>query len=96
MTEASIQRDALRPTDDTHPRTTDYRDLVIEELVTSEAELRARVKDLESDVDSYRLLAQQGIHALRHLTVERDRLRQRLQCLLAELKWLRDQQRRAA
>jgi hypothetical protein len=95
MTNASIQR----PTDDqaiTHLRTTDYRDLVIEELVTSEAELLARVRDLEGDVISYRLLAQESLTMLHRLTVERDQLRRRLKRLAADLRWLREQQRTAA
>jgi hypothetical protein len=37
--------------------------------------LRARVADLEADRDSYRLLAQQTLHALHHVTLERDVLR---------------------
>ena len=54
----------------------DHRDLVIEALADDEALLRERVASLEADVAGYRDLAIEGIHALRALTIERDRLRE--------------------
>lgn len=53
----------------------DHRDLVIEALADDEALLRERVASLEADIAGYRDLALEGIHALRALTIERDRLR---------------------
>ena len=47
------------------------------------------VGDLTADRESYRALAQQALHALRHLTVERDRLRVRIRALLERLRVLR-------
>ena len=54
----------------------DYRDDVIETLAMSEAGLIDRVVDLTIERDSYRLLAQQLLHALHHVTRERDVLRE--------------------
>jgi hypothetical protein len=50
-------------------------DLVIEALADSEASLRERVQSLEQDVEAYRGLAVEAIHALHYVTRERDRLR---------------------
>ncbi len=62
----------------------DYRDIVIEELADAEALLLERVESLEEDVQSYRLLAQEAIHALHDLARERDRRRERHHRLLDE------------
>lgn len=51
------------------PQRIDYRDVAIEQLAADEAALRARVASLEADVESYRLVAQQAIHAVHRLTV---------------------------
>lgn len=56
---------------------------VIEVLACSEAELRERVLSLEADVESYRLVAQEALHALHRLTVTHTRLRDRHAELLA-------------
>lgn len=53
----------------------DVRAMVVEALAGAEAELRERVLSLEADVDAYRELAQQALHALYDLTLERDHLR---------------------
>ena len=50
-------------------------DVVIGTLALSEAQLCERVLELEADVAAYRLLAQQAIHALHRVTIERDILR---------------------
>lgn len=60
----------------------DYRDLVIDELAMSERFLLERVSRLHADVESYRELAQQAIHALATATKERDCARHRLRLLL--------------
>ena len=74
----------------------DYRDIVIEELADAEALLLERVASLEADVQSYRLLAQEAIHALHDLARERDRLRERHHRLLNEYRALREDLLRAA
>jgi hypothetical protein len=74
---------------------TDYRDLALEHAAADHVELVARVADLEDERAAYRVLAQEAIHALHHITTERDRLRDRLYRLLDELRGLR-QERRAA
>lgn len=56
-------------------------DALVEALAYGEAELRERVLSLEADVESYRLLAQQAIHALHDVISERDRLRHQLHML---------------
>lgn len=75
--------------------TRDNRDLVIEQLADSEAELLERVAQFEADRDSYRLLAQQAIHMLHDLTQQRDRLRASHHRLLDEYRRLRAQIMRA-
>ena len=50
-------------------------DMVIEDLATSEAELRDALNVVTADCEAYRMLAQQAIQALHDLTRERDRLR---------------------
>ena len=74
----------------------DYRDLVIETLSDSEAELRARIVDLEFERTAYREISIVAIGALRGMTLEGDRLRDRLQHLVEEVRALRSDQRRAA
>lgn len=69
----------------------DYRDLAIETLADAEAELLDRVVDLMIERDAYRLLAQQAIHRLRELTVERDQLRASHHRLIDEYRTLRAQ-----
>ena len=46
----------------------DYRDIVIEDLAASEAELREQVSLLEAERDGWRLLAEQAIHYAADLT----------------------------
>jgi hypothetical protein len=95
MGNASKTNDSL-PQENAPRAAADYRDLMIEELIDSEAELLARVADLEADVASYRELAQQALHSLHYLTCERDRLVQRLRVLHDELHALRALERNAA
>ena len=76
-------------------RQRDYRDLTIEHLTADKLELLDRLRDLEADLQSYRELALAGVHALHHLTRERDHLHVRLLVLLEELRAL-DPTRRAA
>lgn len=69
----------------------DYKDFVIE-ILSDEAVLRAeRIASLEAEVISYRMLAQEGIHALHHLTVAHDRLRESHYRLIDEYRALRVQ-----
>jgi hypothetical protein len=74
----------------------DYRDLVIETLSDSEAELRARIVDLEVERATYREISIVAIGALRAMTLERDRLWDRLRHLVEDLRVLRDDRERAA
>jgi hypothetical protein len=53
----------------------DHRDIVIETLADSEAELIDRVGSLMVERDSYRALSQAAIHQLYALTAEVNRLR---------------------
>jgi hypothetical protein len=62
----------------------------------AEADLRERVASLDADCRAYRMLAQQAVHALHELTVERDRLRDRVRQLCNEIRALRRSERRAA
>ena len=57
------------------PSRRDYRDSVIEEFADQLQVMYERAIDAEADRDSYRLLAQQLLHALHHVTVHRDLLR---------------------
>lgn len=59
-------------------------ELVIEDLALSEADLRARVADLEGDVVTYRNLLQVALAVSADLTNDRDRLRSRYHALLDE------------
>lgn len=56
-----------------------YKDLAIEEAV-------ARIADLEHDLIVYRELAVEAIHALHHVTRQRDRLRCENRALREQLK----------
>lgn len=67
----------------------DYRDLVIEMLVDSEADLLERPAHREADVDAYRLLALEAIHRLHDVTNQRNRLRAQHYRLLDEYRTLR-------
>lgn len=49
-----------------------YLDMAMEILADSEAELRERIASLEADVEVYRLIALQAIHALHDVTIQRD------------------------
>lgn len=74
----------------------DYRDLAIEMLADSEAELLDRGVDLMIERDPYRTLARTAIHELHALTVKRDRLRAQHHRLLDEYRTLRAQTMREA
>ena len=67
----------------------DHRDLAIEDLVE-------QVASLEVDVDAYRALAQQALHALHELHVQQRLHEQRYVRLLEELRRLKGEQRIAA
>ncbi|MGB7220745.1 MAG: hypothetical protein WBD07_18240 [Vicinamibacterales bacterium] len=68
----------------------DYRDLVIEVLVASEAELLERVASLEGDVVRYRELLQLALAALHDLSVKQEAARARHLRLLDEYRQLRE------
>ena len=75
--------------------------IVIETLAASEAELLDRIVDLTVTVESYRILAQQAIHALHEIQTRLRNLEERHQRLLQEYREfreqsIRDDQRRAA
>jgi hypothetical protein len=61
----------------------------IELLADGEAEWRERAIYAEAQRNAYRLLSRSAIHALRAMTVDRDRLRVRLNAARAELRQLR-------
>lgn len=61
-------------------------DLVIRDLADSEADLRARVDDLEADNRILRDVAHEAIHHLRRRNVEADRSQSRIIALIAELR----------
>jgi len=69
----------------------DYRDLALETLADSEAELRDMVLQLQADVVAYRQIAQSAIHALYKITRDRDRQRAANHRLLDAYRNLRDQ-----
>lgn len=66
-------------------------DMVMEDLVDSEAELRDALIVTTADRDAYRILSHQAIHALHDLTRQRDRLREQHARLLDEYRSLRVQ-----
>jgi hypothetical protein len=81
-----------------HVRAGDYRECVIAELISVEADLRAEIRALEDrlvealvDGHAYRLVAQQAIHAQHATTRECARLRARLAQLADEYRRLREQ-----
>ena len=74
----------------------DFRLMALEMANDDAVLLRERNAGLEADVDSYRAVATEAIHALHHVTNERDRLRRRVSQLLDEVRALRAQNRRAA
>ena len=65
-------------------RRDEVADLVISALAQSEAELLERVHVISADRDLYREMAQQAIHALHDMTIDRDRLRTRYHTVLEE------------
>jgi hypothetical protein len=69
---------------------------VLEALADSEAALVERLASVEADRDIYRLLAQEGLHALHHQTVTLDRLRMAHYRLLDEYRALRRREQVAA
>jgi hypothetical protein len=71
-------------------------DPALEILAYDLAMLRERVVDLVAERDSYREVAQQAIHELHHVTIERDQYRDRYHACLDGLRRQRDEQRRAA
>jgi uncharacterized coiled-coil DUF342 family protein len=64
---------------------------IIDILCASEAELRARVRQLEEDAAVYREICVAALDALRQLTVQHDRLRAEYQRLRDEYRDLREQ-----
>jgi len=58
-----------------YSRVENWRDLTIMALADDEAELRARVIELEAERDSYRALAQEAIQTVARLTTKLNRLR---------------------
>jgi hypothetical protein len=65
--------------------------MVLDMLADGEAAAWERILELEAERDSYRELARQAIHALRDLTVERDRIRAAYHRLLDECRHARAQ-----
>lgn len=57
----------------TTPRSRDYRDLIIEELVTSEAALQAALADARAELAAYRTIALATLARLHEATVELER-----------------------
>ena len=74
----------------------DYRDGCIAQLADDLAMMTERAVNAEADRDSYRVLAQQTLHALHDVTAERDQLRLRARQLLEAIRALRNQERIAA
>lgn len=65
-------------------------DIVIADLAAETVTLRERISSLEADVDAYRTVSQQTIHALHELMRERDRLREQYHRLLDEYRHVRE------
>ena len=63
---------------------------MIEALAHSEAFLRERVVELESERDSYQLVAKQAIHALRDLMVRHGRQQDRYHRLVDDYRAFRE------
>jgi len=76
-----------------YSRACDWRDLTIMALADDEAELRARVVDLEAERESYRELAQEAIQTLARLTTKHRRLTQAYYRLREENRSLRERAR---
>lgn len=74
----------------------DYRDLVIETLLESEAMLQERVAGLEADIDVYRELVSVGLEQAHERETAIRRLRDQYHRLVAEHRALRAAYRRAA
>ena len=66
----------------------DYRDCCIRLLSDDLHQMTTRAIEAETERDAYRDVAVEGIHALHHLTRERD-------CLRRQLRHLRDEYRRS-
>jgi len=81
--------------DSLHPRPTDA-DLCVEQLANDLAMMAERAVNAEADRDGYRTLAQETLHALRFVMIERDQLRRRVRQLLETLRTRRSQDQRAA
>jgi hypothetical protein len=64
----------------------DHRDLVIDDLVISEAALLDRIADLEIDVRALGETLQAAAEALYFVTAERDRLRRKVRDLTERLR----------
>jgi hypothetical protein len=67
----------------------DYRDLAIEALALSEAELLDQIVELTIERNTYRQITQQAFHALREKTLETDRLRARIDALIEDQRHLK-------
>ena len=70
-----------------------HLDMTCEALADEAAELRARLRDVEAERDSYRELAQVSIHVPHELTTRDERRGERLRQLVEELHALRESQR---
>lgn len=89
---APIARPIATASATAHDRADSWRhvlDLVVETLVLSEAELRERVCDLETERDCYRFYFQETLHALHAALAREDRRLQDRQRLDDELRELR-------
>jgi hypothetical protein len=73
------------------PELQDYKDLVIEMYSDDALMLHELVESLDADVVSYRMLAREAIHALHHLTISHERLRESHHRLIDEYRVLRVQ-----
>jgi hypothetical protein len=67
----------------------DYCDRLLDSLAAHEADSLPDVLQLTAERESYRMLAQQAIRQLHHLSVEKGRLQDRHIRLLGELRALR-------
>jgi hypothetical protein len=63
---------------------------VVEHLALDEADLRARVRELEADLVTYRDLLRQALAVAHDVTTDRDRLRERYHQTLTENRTLRE------
>jgi hypothetical protein len=67
----------------------DDRDVVIEQLAVELAAMRDRALNAEADRDAYKLIVVQSLEVGHHLTLERDRFRERYYHALDQLRELR-------